>query len=428
MKPTHFTSLITKSSCFSFIFLILFSCSNKTGELSHPLDKASPYDFPKPVDTTDKQIVQQEKKSYKFDGLTFDNEFDGAHCNSVEKRNDTLFTVTINPENEPINLSPWYAFRIQNDQNKKIWIELDYGDYKHRYNPKQNNSGQTWSEVDISSAYFNADSTSFTFPVTESEPSFISAQQIFTSTDLLNWASDFSQSPLVTMEVVGKSKLGRDLVLLDMKKETKTGKKLIVIFSRQHPPEVTGFFAMQAFVDVLAQTANEVGFLDDYRILIYPMLNPDGVDMGNWRHNSAGVDLNRDWAYYNQPEIRQIADHVVKEAYDNGSQVVLGLDFHSTYHDVFYTQSKEELPTPTSEWFRDAWFAKLEERIPGYKVNQKPLGLSGPNTKGWFYTQFKAEGMTYEIGDKTPADSINFIGKIAAEEMMNILMANKDKL
>ena len=36
------------------------------------------------------------------------------------------------------------------------------------------------------------------------------------------------------------------------------------------------------------------------------MPNPDGVDSGYWRHNSNGVDLNRDWIEFTQPETKAI--------------------------------------------------------------------------------------------------------------------------
>ena len=42
-------------------------------------------------------------------------------------------------------------------------------------------------------------------------------------------------------------------------------------------------------------------------VIVYPLMNPDGVDEGHWRHNTGGIDLNRDWAHYNQPETRQVA-------------------------------------------------------------------------------------------------------------------------
>ena len=43
-------------------------------------------------------------------------------------------------------------------------------------------------------------------------------------------------------------------------------------------------------------------------------------------------------------------------------------------------------------------------------------------SKNWFYSQFKAEGITYEIGDDTPRDLIKEKGKVSAQEMMKLLL------
>ena len=36
--------------------------------------------------------------------------------------------------------------------------------------------------------------------------------------------------------------------------------------------------------------------MEKFRVLAFPLMNPDGVDLGHWRHNAGGIDLNRDWS------------------------------------------------------------------------------------------------------------------------------------
>ena len=149
-------------------------------------------------------------------------------------------------------------------------------------------------------------------------------------------------------------------------------------------------------------------------------MNPDGVDLGHWRHNAGGVDTNRDWSFYNQPEIKTTVDYITKILNKNNSKLLLGLDFHSTYYDVFYTNTERKL-TALPE-FLPKWFSSLEERIPEYKVNEKPSNSKQPTSKGWFLYAHKAVGVTYEIGDDTPRDRIKLIGKESAQAMMRILI------
>ena len=149
-------------------------------------------------------------------------------------------------------------------------------------------------------------------------------------------------------------------------------------------------------------------------------MNPDGVDLGHWRHNSGGVDTNRDWSMYHQPEIKQSVAFIEKNLRKNNAQLILGLDFHSTWYDVFYTNTdRENTALPN---FIEQWFSSLASNIPDYKVNEASSNSDKPVSKGWFLYAHNAVGITYEIGDKTPKDKINFFGKESAEQMMSILL------
>lgn len=395
--------------------LLIFSCK--------PNNTASSYDFPVPVNTTDHQISKQEKKQYAINGVYFDNRFDGARINDVVAQNDSTFRVTIRPENEPINFSPWYAFKVYADSSSTIYVELDYEKYKHRYHPKLSNNGTDWNKLEDENFTYVGDSSKVLLKLNvSSDTLLIAAQEVISSKDVKNWCEKLDNNVNVHLQTIGKSKQGRSLLFMDVYEGDKGDKKVIVLLSRQHPPEVTGYMAMQTFVQEIIDNPLSDKFLSKYRIMVYPLLNPDGVDMGHWRHSSGGIDLNRDWAYYHQPETRQIADHIVSEVNSNNNEVVLGLDFHSTYHDVYYTLPKDTATTNILG-FRNRWFAGIEEALGnGYQVNEKPAGLGKPVTKGWFFTQFGAEGITYEIGDDTSRDFIKKKGKVSAATMMEVLM------
>ena len=63
----------------------------------------------------------------------------------------------------------------------------------------------------------------------------------------------------------------------------------------------------------------------------------------------------------------------------------------------------------------------MDKALPNYTPHDIP-GALGPFTKGWFYNQFNAESMTYEIGDETPRDFIRLKAEVAAREMMKLLI------
>ena len=382
---------------------------------------AKDHDFPKPVDTTGRAIDIQEKKTYSPGGDIFaGNRFAGARLNNFEQMGDGKYRATISPENTPINPSPYYAFKLWAHTPQPIVLELNYTEARHRYWPKVSHDGEHWQKLD--SIYFrlSADSTN-AFLELEITPDtlWVAAQEVQNSRHVRQWCEAQAGHPDVKMGMAGKSKLGRGIPFLDIGNGGPKGKDVVVIFSRQHPPEVTGYFAMKKFVEeILADHKLATAFRKKYRVLVFPLLNPDGVDLGHWRHNAGGIDLNRDWAHYHQPETRQVADHIVRTCAEEKGQVILGLDFHSTWYDVYYTNEK---PSEHIPGFKDYWLAGIKNAL-GNEPYEKPSVEGRPVSKNWFASQFGAEGVTYEIGDGTPRDFILKKGKTTAVVMMELLV------
>lgn len=401
-----------------YLLLLISLCSLAACQSTY---QAKDYDFPKPVDTTTRPIAMQEKKVYTLDnGASADNLFDGARLNGFEQLDDDKIRAIISPENEPINPSPYYAFRLWSETAQDLVLELHYKGAKHRYWPKISTDGLEWELLPEGKFRYDADSTHVFLSLTLSTDTvWIAAQEVTNSAHVNSWCEELAQHPDLTMSSIGKSRLGRDLLFMDIGNGEAAKKDIIVIMSRQHPPETTGYFAMQSFIEeIMADHMLAQAFRNKYRILVFPLMNPDGVDLGHWRHNAGGIDLNRDWSYYHQPETRQVADFIVQAAGSNKSKVILGLDFHSTYKDVYYTNKDKHTAMPN---FQDYWLLGIQKSI-GETINERPSNVGGPVSKNWFFTQFDAVGVTYEIGDSTPRDFIQRKGEASAEEMMQLLI------
>ena len=383
-----------------------------------------PVRFKTSIDTTSRPIVFQDKKTYQLNdvGVYVDNTFDGARLNGVEKINDSTAILIINPENLPINNSPYYAFQTWSNDPKLFYFTFQYPiGYKHRYIPKIKKEG-LWTILD-STNIFKRD-TIVTIKLTLSpSPITVAAQEIQSSKDVEQWYTKLikGNENLASIHSLGKTALGRNLPVIDLCKGNPKGKDIIVLLTRQHPPEVTGYYAFQSFLETIldhSDLSNQ--FLEHYHLIVFPIMNPDGVDLGHWRHNSGGIDLNRDWSVYNQPEVRHAVEYIEKSLRKQKSKLVLGLDFHSTWYDIFYTntdRANTALPN-----FIDEWFKSLEEEIPKFKVKEAASNSDKPVSKGWFLYSHNAVGITYEIGDATPKDRIKTIGKVTAEQMMRIML------
>ena len=400
-----------KNLCLTFLLFIFISCS------------PTKLSFKRPVDTSSRPIAFQEKKQYSFpkNGIVFNNDFDAARLNGVKKQNDSTYLVRVTPENIPINNSAYYAFEVNSTSTQTLYLQFDYPEpYTHRYHPKINR-GEGWVIVEKDQMDTLGGRTQLKLE-NHYGSLVVAAQEIQNSGHVAQWVeAQVVHRPMIDFKSIGKSNLGRPVWVMDMHEGDPKEKPIIVFLTRQHPPEVTGYMAFKAFMEeLLSNTDLSHDFFSKYHILAFPLVNPDGVDLGHWRHNAGGVDTNRDWGKYRQPEIKTIVKYIEKTLKKEKTNLVLGLDFHSTWYDVFYT-NKERVSTPYPK-FLDQWFTALEAHIPNYKVNEKASNSTQPVSKGWLLYGHKAVGVTYEIGDETPRDSIRLIGQTSAKAMMEILL------
>jgi len=383
----------------------------------------------KAQNTTDRPVEKQNKGIIKTTSgkVFFSNNFTGARLNGVEQLTDSTFVVLIKPENEPVNGSPWYAFKVWSATPARINIKFTYtGNYRHRYEPKISKNGRDWTNTTKKDLQPDSGANK-RLPVPDNvtvnigqDTLWIAAQELLTSKDAVIWAEGLKRFAKISKENIGTTHAGKPLWAFNL--GNLKSKKHILVFGRQHPPEVTGQLAMQAFAEALISSGKlSQTFLKDYQLHIIPILNPDGVDEGFWRHNLGGVDLNRDWASFNQPETKAVRDYLKRTITDKNEQLVFGIDFHSTHDDIYYiVDPKLKSKNPG---LVDSWLKNTVKNIPGYLPNIKPLYDAPPTYTSFSYLfeTFGAEALVYEIGDKTSRDFIKEKAKVSAIELIKLL-------
>ena len=71
-------------------------------------------------------------------------------------------------------------------------------------------------------------------------------------------------------------------------------RKAIILTARVHPGESNASWMMKGVIQFLVSDDDKAMFLRNHYVFkIIPMLNPDGVIVGNYRCSLAGQDLNR---------------------------------------------------------------------------------------------------------------------------------------
>jgi hypothetical protein len=342
-----------------------------------------------------------------FTDISFHKDFDGARFNGCAIQDDGSYVISLKPENVPINPSPWYAMRIDSRLQQSVNIILEVENGKPRYQPKISSNKRDWQSV-----VAKVGDNRMSFPlVLQKGNTWLAGQPLFDSVDYWQWMS--SHGDQLEMEVLGHSKEQRPIGSLLHRSK---GNEWIIMIGRQHPPELTGAFGMRFFVDnFLSEVDKNEAFLERFNLLIVPLVNPDGVFSGNWRHNQAGVDLNRDWFARSQPET-QAVHNKIKEITQKGGRVVFALDFHSTHKDVFYTMPQDYgLANPS---FASDWLSELRKQVYPLPVIETPGQSKQGIFKQYIADTYSVHAVTYEVGDDSNMDDI----KIMAETSSSLLI------
>ena len=367
------------------------------------------------------------KSDCDFGDIKITANFEGARLNGCGQAPDGRIELTIKPENTPINNSAWYGFDIEGGQGKMIDLALVYKDGKHRYVPKIF-THDAW-EIFDKKIHLSTDEKRAEFTIMPAKDSVrIAAQPVFDLAVHKTWIDKAAKLDFVTLSEIGQSVEKRPLFKLEEVDSPNSAKPYVVIIGRQHPPETTGALALMPFVDtVWGDSTLAKTFRSEFNLIVLPALNPDGVVRGHWRHNVNGIDLNRDWGPFTQPET-QAAARELNRFKSGKDEMVLFLDFHSTWRNLIYTQTDAEPSEP--EFFTRDWIKNVKARLPDdvYSFTREANKTTDrPVSKNYIYRSYNIPAMTFEVGDKTPVKNINIAGEVFAQEVMRLLLSRANE-
>lgn len=356
----------------------------------------------------------------EFKEVTFHKDFSAAGLHSCEQTGNYEYDLWIKPEDTPINPSAWYAFKVSATVKQQIYVTLRYKDKgRHRYSPKVSQDGRHWQalahEVQMGKIDGKKQRKTATFQLQVSaKPVWVSAQEIINNQDYDNWIADLQELTELKKYQISESVEKRPIWALESRTNSNDW---LVLIGRQHPPEVTGALGMMPFVEtVLSPLSVAKTFREQFNILIVPVVNPDGVEHGHWRHNLGGKDLNRSWAELTQPEVVGIHNRM-QEIVKEGGKIVFAVDFHSTWRSLFYTMPEDYgLENPK---FSTTWLGNLAKTLPNFEVEDKPGISQNPGVfKQYIADTYGVHSVTYEVGDSSDRNEIVLVAKTSAMLLM----------
>lgn len=381
--------------------------------------------------TTDKPIKPLKKRSFGIaeKDLWITNEFSGSRLSDFYET-DSGFVAVIAPERQPVNNSPWYAFKLWGTYDKPFSFKLVYKGGKHRYHPKISTDGIKWTPLETEKIAVDSTGARLQLQLPQTKDSlWVAAQEIITPMHLNHWINNklktkqVAESASISVDSVGTSVLGKPIqrVVIADDQTAEQSKGVLIITSRQHPPEVPGDLAMRAFTETLfrgnslAQT-----FLKHFEVHLFPMLNPDGAEAGHWRLNANGADLNRDWEAFNQPETEAVRNALLDLKEQSDRRVYYHIDFHATDEHVLYPILPEI--EKFSGNITERWLEQIEAEVPEYPFRAEPFDTTAPIAKNWMFKTFGADGVTFELYDETDRGVIQKLGEQSSRLLMQLLL------
>ena len=369
----------------------------------------------------------QERRVWTFDAgsginVCIDNLFSGARLNGCEQIGPKEFRLLVAPEREPINPSPWYALRIRSSKPCEVTLRLAIATPKARPRAWASRDGRRWAMAPDSQWVGEPGDRECTIKVSiVPDPLFIASNHMIGIEELDAWSSRVAMESGVAVEPIGRSTGGRPILAFTLNPQAPPDH--VIVIGRQHPPEVSGSVGLMKFVERLQQSdAALADFGRRFRITVIPLVNPDGVHEGQWRCTLGGIDANRDWHEFSQPETRAVRDKVLAMAKEPGARIHLLLDFHATDRDVLYTPAPGSAVEPAG--FVQAWLDGVQSRFPREKLESTAShNLDQWTFKRWAAETINAPGITVEFGSLTPHERIAAKARVFAEVMAEVLAA-----
>jgi translation initiation factor IF-3 len=359
-------------------------------------------------------------KKNQVDETIFDSSFNGARLNSIENLGDNKYIAQINPAFEPANKSPYLAFSVIAKSKKEIELQLDYGKYQHRYIPKLSFDKKTWKNIEISKIKIDTSTGIATLKLTVlPQKLYLAAQEIETSQDTYLWlGSMLNKHQFLKKEIAGKTAKKQNNYVVTSTNNTKKG---IALIARQHPPETPGgTIGFKAFFEELvSDTEIAKKFRNEFTIYTFPLLNPDGADLGNWRHNANGIDLNRDWINFTQPETQMVKTFFAQKVKE-GNAIEFAIDFHTSYSGP-YLLVLDSINETKTKGIIPNWIKNIESNSQ-FKVEARKRSQELPYCYNYFYNQLGCEAVTYEDGDEIDRNIIKKRATVYAKEFMKTML------
>ncbi|XP_042128969.2 cytosolic carboxypeptidase 3 isoform X4 [Peromyscus maniculatus bairdii] len=258
--------------------------------------------------------------------LVFEARFESGNLQKVVKVADYEYQLTVRPDLFTNKHTQWYYFQVTNTQAEIVYrfTIVNFTKPASLYNrgmrplfysekeAKTHNIG--WQRRGDQIKYYKNNlgqdgrhffSLTWTFQFPHSKDTCYFAHCYpYTYTNLQEYLSGINSDPVrskfckirVLCHTLARNMVYVLTITTPLKNSDSRKRKAVILTARVHPGETNSSWIMKGFLDYILGDSSDAQLLRDTFIFkVVPMLNPDGVIVGNYRCSLAGRDLNRNY-------------------------------------------------------------------------------------------------------------------------------------
>eukprot|EP00074_Homo_sapiens_P091006 XP_016867630.1 cytosolic carboxypeptidase 3 isoform X5 [Homo sapiens] len=263
---------------------------------------------------------------YRDNTLMFEARFESGNLQKVVKVAEYEYQLTVRPDLFTNKHTQWYYFQVTNMRAGIVYrftivnFTKPASLYSRGMRPlfysekeaKAHHIG--WQRIGDQIKYYRNNpgqdgrhyfslTWTFQFPHNKDTCYFAHCYP-YTYTNLQEYLSGINNDPVrskfckirVLCHTLARNMVYILTITTPLKNSDSRKRKAVILTARVHPGETNSSWIMKGFLDYILGNSSDAQLLrDTFVFKVVPMLNPDGVIVGNYRCSLAGRDLNRNY-------------------------------------------------------------------------------------------------------------------------------------
>jgi murein tripeptide amidase MpaA len=337
-------------------------------------------------------------------------DFDGAAAEDLRtsRRGDIVFSLPDSPGSDE---RLWFYFRLaaESPVRPNFVIENPGAGHQHNWDVVRpvvssdrvnwvraeeaglSNGPTVWSRI-VARVLGRNPVFEFRSPV-ESRELWVAYAYPYTAENLDDFLGQIGTDDRVSVTTLGQSEQDRDIALVTITgrdADSSSDRSTIWVIGREHPGETPNSFVLEGLVNALLDETLGQQLLSRFRFKIVPMINVDGVANGHYYRNSKGIDLAKDWLYFNSREMQHLYRAMEPDLTSGSVALVLNLHSANAPLSHFFLETN-------SDWLPED-LARLQARFLENAADAHPQLQTEDTVETWDYPYIASNFLSNEHG------------------------------